>query len=84
MDRNQIAKWFKEPSKMANKYSLHAIYFCTGCGMCYRSCPVKTIVPDSGKYRIVQDGCVTCMCCHELCPEDAVEIRLSWLARKWS
>jgi len=57
---------------------------CTGCGMCYRSCPVKTIVPDGEKYRVVHDGCVQCMCCHELCPEDALDIKLSWLARKWS
>jgi len=57
---------------------------CTGCGMCFRSCPVKTIVADGEKYRVVHDGCVQCMCCHELCPEDAVEIKLSWLARKWS
>ncbi len=57
---------------------------CTGCAMCYQSCPVKTIVSDEEKYRVVHDGCVQCMCCHELCPENAVEIKLSWLARKWS
>lgn len=57
---------------------------CTGCGMCYRSCPVSTIEPSGDKYRVVHDGCVQCMCCHELCPESAVEIKLSWLARKWS
>ncbi len=55
---------------------------CTGCEMCFKSCPVKTIVPDGEKFRVVHDGCVQCMCCHELCPEDAVEIKLSWLARK--
>ena len=33
MDRNQITKWLKSPAKMANKYSLHAVYFCTGCGI---------------------------------------------------
>ncbi|MCK4549090.1 MAG: DUF362 domain-containing protein [Candidatus Krumholzibacteria bacterium] len=57
---------------------------CTGCEMCYKSCPVKTIVPDGEIFRVVHDGCVQCMCCHELCPENAVEIKLSWLARKWS
>jgi len=57
---------------------------CTACQMCFKSCPVKTIVEDEGKYRVVHDGCVQCMCCHELCPENAVEIKLSWLARKWS
>jgi uncharacterized protein (DUF362 family)/Pyruvate/2-oxoacid:ferredoxin oxidoreductase delta subunit len=57
---------------------------CTGCEMCYTSCPVKTIVPSNDKFRVVHDGCVQCMCCHELCPEGAVEIKMSWLARKWS
>ena len=57
---------------------------CTACEMCYKSCPVKTIVPDEGSFRVVHDGCVQCMCCHELCPDNAVEIKLSWLARKWS
>jgi len=57
---------------------------CTGCEMCYKSCPVKTIVPVGEKFQVVHDGCVQCMCCHELCPENAVEIKLSWLARKWT
>jgi uncharacterized protein (DUF362 family)/Pyruvate/2-oxoacid:ferredoxin oxidoreductase delta subunit len=54
---------------------------CTGCAMCFNSCPVKAIVPDGGRYRVVHKRCVQCMCCHELCPEKAVEIRLSRLAR---
>jgi len=33
MDRNQISKWLKNPAKMANKYSFHVVYFCTGCGI---------------------------------------------------
>jgi uncharacterized protein (DUF362 family)/Pyruvate/2-oxoacid:ferredoxin oxidoreductase delta subunit len=57
---------------------------CTGCGLCFRSCPVKTIEESGEKYRVVHEGCVQCMCCHELCPDKAVEIKLSWLARKWA
>jgi NADH-quinone oxidoreductase subunit B len=26
-------KWLKSPDKMGHKYSLHAVYFCTGCGV---------------------------------------------------
>ncbi len=33
MDRNQLMKWIKAPTKMAHKYSLNAVYFCTGCGI---------------------------------------------------
>ncbi|MDD3641859.1 MAG: DUF362 domain-containing protein [Candidatus Krumholzibacteria bacterium] len=54
---------------------------CTGCAMCFSSCPVKAIVPDGEQYRVVHERCVQCMCCHELCPEKAVGIELSRLAR---
>ena len=33
MDRGQLSKWFKHPGIMAQKYSLWAVYFCTGCGI---------------------------------------------------
>ncbi len=33
MDRNQLVKWLKAPAKMGHKYSLHGVYFCTGCGI---------------------------------------------------
>ncbi len=33
MDRNQLAKWIKEPGVMSRKYSLYVVYFCTGCGI---------------------------------------------------
>ena len=33
MDRSQVKKWLTSPGKMANKYSLHVVYFCTGCGI---------------------------------------------------
>ncbi len=57
---------------------------CTGCGLCYDSCPVGTIVKENGVCRVVHDGCVQCMCCHELCPENAIDIEMSWLARRFA
>jgi NADH-quinone oxidoreductase subunit B len=33
MTRRNIKKWLREPSKMGHKYSLSAVYFCTGCGI---------------------------------------------------
>ncbi len=54
---------------------------CTGCEQCLKSCPVQTIRREESGLVIDQSGCIQCMCCHELCPEDALDIKLSLLAR---
>ena len=54
---------------------------CTGCGFCAENCPVGTITRDGGVYSIDDAHCVQCLCCHELCPEKSIEVKLSWLAR---
>ncbi len=54
---------------------------CTGCGMCYRSCPEKAIIMKDGIPTFDYSKCIVCLCCHELCPEKAIELKKSFGAR---
>jgi uncharacterized protein (DUF362 family)/NAD-dependent dihydropyrimidine dehydrogenase PreA subunit len=53
------------------------------CGLCVRSCPVDAIEMTETGPVVDRKQCIECLCCHEVCPEDAVEIKFSWLARKF-
>lgn len=53
------------------------------CALCVRSCPVEAIEMTGSGPVVDRKKCVECLCCHEVCPEDAVEIRFSWLASKF-
>jgi NADP-reducing hydrogenase subunit HndC len=48
---------------------------CRGCRLCFRNCPTDTIFQVDGekKYYIVQEGCVHCGTCFEVCPFGAVK-----------
>jgi len=54
---------------------------CTGCGFCARHCPAEAIALVDGRARMDTHACIRCYCCHELCPEDAVELRRTPLGR---
>lgn len=55
---------------------------CTGCGFCVRNCPVKAITLADGRARMDLRRCIRCYCCHELCPDLAIDLKRSWLARR--
>ena len=55
---------------------------CTGCAGCVRACPAKAIVIERrgprGRLAVVDARrCIRCYCCHELCPEAAIDLRVS-------
>ena len=54
---------------------------CTGCGFCVKHCPVGAIELVDGRARMDAARCIRCYCCHELCPQLAVELRRPWLGR---
>lgn len=45
---------------------------CKRCNMCVESCPVHAIDPETK--QIDYEACIGCMCCHELCMHQAVEL----------
>ena len=57
---------------------------CTKCGTCVSSCPTGALRFNGDKSPAFDyDLCINCWCCHELCPEKAVYVKKSWLARKF-
>lgn len=45
---------------------------CKACGLCSLNCPAMSIIMKDGFAQIDQETCISCMTCHEICPEGAV------------
>jgi uncharacterized protein (DUF362 family)/ferredoxin len=54
---------------------------CTGCGSCVKACPVDAIRLDKRLAVVDRGACIRCYCCHELCPEAAIDLRVSRVGR---
>lgn len=55
---------------------------CVYCGKCVRACPAGALTQERGQRPVLAaDKCIECCCCHEVCPEKAVEMRASPLLR---
>jgi uncharacterized protein (DUF362 family)/NAD-dependent dihydropyrimidine dehydrogenase PreA subunit len=59
---------FKRPPK--------ATADCNGCGTCAAGCPVGAIEIIKGMARMDRRKCILCLCCHEICPRQAVKIHV--------
>ncbi len=57
---------------------------CKKCGMCITNCPVKAMESVDGIPVIDYNACIKCFCCDEICPYNAIDLQMSWLARKLS
>jgi uncharacterized protein (DUF362 family)/Pyruvate/2-oxoacid:ferredoxin oxidoreductase delta subunit len=57
---------------------------CTQCHTCVNSCPTGALTNTNKSVpRFNYDLCINCWCCHELCPDKAVYVNQSWLAKKF-
>jgi len=50
---------------------------CTLCRKCVLTCPGKALSAKNGKIVLERKLCIGCMCCDEVCPNSAVNIRKS-------
>jgi uncharacterized protein (DUF362 family)/Pyruvate/2-oxoacid:ferredoxin oxidoreductase delta subunit len=75
-----LEPWFWLCPEMSKEWG------CRGdaCGLCVRSCPVQAIEMTEGVPVVTRKKCIECLCCHEVCPEQAVRVKLSWLARRFA
>ena len=54
---------------------------CTFCGACSAVCPVKAVRAGPLEIHIDRARCVRCLCCHEMCPTGAMEVKPNLIAR---
>ncbi|GAB7079203.1 nitroreductase family protein [Megalodesulfovibrio paquesii] len=47
---------------------------CTGCGLCVRVCPSRTLRMVEGKARVVGRASIQCGHCQAVCPADAITV----------
>jgi len=79
-------RWFRDeyeqhvfarrcPAGACTKLAIYSIdpKQCNGCGMCRRQCPSKAIIGQAKQaHRIVQDLCIACGSCQEVCKFSAM------------
>ncbi len=54
---------------------------CTQCSACFRNCSAHAIEKVDDAFKVNSNKCILCYCCRELCPENAVGIEKSLLAK---
>lgn len=54
---------------------------CVRCGLCVKACPVTALrLLEEGSVPVLNpNACIGCCCCHEVCPQQAVEMTRSFL-----
>ena len=52
---------------------------CQRCGNCHKACPVHCIISRDDDFEITRQECIQCLCCMEVCPNGAVDLKDGFL-----
>lgn len=54
---------------------------CKRCGACIKICPTQAMSSRDGFPIIDYKKCISCFCCDEACPHNAIDQDMSWLTK---
>jgi len=56
---------------------------CERCAECAKNCPSHAIQYDkpAGRFHVERNRCISCYCCTEVCPYDAIDVQAAWPKR---
>ena len=74
-------KWYSLYDKVCKKGTLYEAFKRVRANKGAPGCDGMTIAQVDERARISLANCIRCYCCHELCPEQAIELRQPWLGR---
>jgi uncharacterized protein (DUF362 family)/Pyruvate/2-oxoacid:ferredoxin oxidoreductase delta subunit len=79
---NNLPGAFKIILKWLIKYYPYSLRLkCTRCGNCVNICPKKCIQLDKIGIAFNYKQCIACFCCQEACPDAAIAVKKSLLAK---
>ena len=85
MPANILPRWVVREA--VRQFGLHHAAIvqdkCKRCGECAKNCPSHAIHYDKGaeRFHVDRSACISCYCCSEVCPHDAVWVRSRWPKR---
>lgn len=66
--------WFLQAAKKHRQDLRVDFEKCSGCGLCQKQCPTKSIQVENGKAKLAGQNCTICYRCVNSCPKKAVTI----------
>ena len=66
--------WFKNAAKKHRHDFKISTEKCSGCGLCQKQCPTRSIQIENGKAKLSDSNCTICYRCVNSCPKQAITI----------